>query len=115
MTLIHIGKAFSEGQFIRAPGSDISKGELVLHKNQLINSSEIGTLATLGHLKVNVVRSVIVGLLSTGNELVSFYQEIVASGKIRDSNKIMLIQLITTLNCQIQDLGSVGDSGSEID
>lgn len=86
------------GENVRAPGSDIRKGEPVLEKGTLVSSlgGEIGTLAFVGqtkvsiHLfhsvqsllssdnaaitartqKVNVIRKPVVALLSTGNEVI---------------------------------------------
>ncbi len=56
-----------------------------------------------------------VGLLSTGDELVGSDTKHVPAGKIRDSNKIMLQTLLASLSCLMVNLGSVGDSGVEID
>lgn len=75
----------------------------------------MGTLATIGCQKIKIKQDVRVGLLSTGNELVRFDMADVPAGKIRDSNKIMLKTLLATLSCQIVNLGSVCDSGVEID
>ena len=55
-----------------------------------------------------------VGLLSSGNELSTVGEEL-KEGQIRDTNKIMLKTYLETLSCEIVDLGSVGDSGDEID
>jgi gephyrin len=52
-------------------------------------------LATVGHIKdIKVYKRPIIGLLSTGNELVDASTEHLEDGKIRDSNKLMLKSII---------------------
>ena len=89
--------AVKMGQFIRAVGSDIGKDMLVLKKGQIIRAPEIGLLATVGkvsQIKVQVEpRKVRIGILSSGNELVPASTDDLPPGKIRDSNKNMLMAL----------------------
>ena len=49
-------------------------------------------------------------MLSTGDELVSPYSADVSYGKIRDSNKAMLMTLLKVYSCEIEDLGTVSDN-----
>lgn len=94
-THIKILKKMAVGQFIREPGSDIKSGQVVLEKMQVLKSAEIGLLATVGRVRgVKVYRKPIIGLLSTGNELVGASTEELEDGKIRDSNKIMLKSIL---------------------
>jgi len=61
----------------------------------VIKAAEIGLLATVGHIKdIKVYKRPIIGLLSTGNELVDASTEHLEDGKIRDSNKLMLKSII---------------------
>ena len=61
----------AKGQFIRAKGSDIKQGEVVLEKGQVLGPAEIGLLATVGRISsIRVYKKPVIGLLSTGNELV---------------------------------------------
>ena len=108
-TKITVNKAYKRGTFIRAPGSDIKKGEVILSKNQQIKEAEIGLLATLGHVSnLCVYKTPKVALLSTGNELVSpYHQESIPTGKIRDSNKAMLFSMLSQTNCSVEDRGTV--------
>ena len=94
-THIRINKQMAVSQFIREPGSDISAGSLVLDSNQVIRAAEIGLLATVGRVKgIKVFRKPVIGLLSTGNELVDASSAELEDGKIRDSNKLMLKSII---------------------
>jgi len=54
-------------------------------------------------------------VLSTGDELVSPYSADVSYGKIRDSNKAMLMTLLKGYSCEIEDLGTVSDNYLQLD
>jgi gephyrin len=92
---IKILKQMNSAQFIREPGSDIKQGEIVLEKGQTLRAAEIGLLATVGKVKnIKVYRKPVIGLVSTGNELVDAATEHLEDGKIRDSNKLMLTTVL---------------------
>jgi molybdopterin biosynthesis enzyme len=60
----------------------------------------------------------IIGLLSSGNELVDASQKYLPDGMIRDSNKAMLIAFLNSIgheNFKVNDYGCMRDSGDEID
>ena len=104
-------------QFIREPGSDIKQGQLVLEKDQVLRSAEIGLLATVGRIKyINVYRKPIIGLFSTGNELVDASSETLEDGKIRDSNKLMLKSIIKEFQIaqEIIDYGVSSDRREDL-
>ena len=104
-------------QFIREPGSDIHQGEVVIQKNQTLRAAEIGLLATVGRVKgIKVYKKPVIGLLSTGNELVDASTETLEDGKIRDSNKLMLINIIKEFGVasEVRDFGSVQDEASSL-
>jgi molybdopterin biosynthesis enzyme len=56
--------------WIREVGSDVAIGQKVLNAGDIITSSELGILATVGVPVVSVHRTPVVGVLSTGDELV---------------------------------------------
>ena len=63
-----------------------------------MKAPEIGLLASIGYSEIKIYKKPVVGLVSTGNELVdvlaSRETSLLKSGKIRDSNKIMLKSLL---------------------
>jgi molybdenum cofactor synthesis domain-containing protein len=73
------------GENVMKKGSDIKKGTVVLHKGQVLGSSEIGVLAALGLTKSKVLKIPIVAVLSTGGEVTEPGKEL-TSGKIYDIN-----------------------------
>lgn len=107
---IRITKQMAKAQFIREPGSDIRSGEVVISKNQTLRSAEIGLLATVGRIKgIKVYKKPVIGILSTGNELVDASTETLDDGKIRDSNKLMLKNILREfgVSSDIIDFGTV--------
>lgn len=83
-------------QQIRARGTDIKTGEVVLEKNTVLRAAEIGLLATVGVIeKIKIYKKPRIGLVSTGNELVHASTVNLPDGKIRDSNKLMLTAFFT--------------------
>ncbi len=106
------------GQFIRVKGSDISQGDIVLSKNQVLRSAEIGLLATVGRISgIKVYRKPKIGLISTGNELVPADTDQLEDGQIRDSNKLMLKSVLEEFNVasEIVDYGIIKDKQNDID
>ncbi|MGE5533844.1 MAG: molybdopterin molybdotransferase MoeA, partial [Bacillota bacterium] len=77
--------AVTTGENVMKKGSDIKKGIVVLHKGQVISSSEIGVMAALGLTKVKVLKIPIVAVLSTGGEVTEPGKEL-SPGKIYDIN-----------------------------
>lgn len=58
---------------MRARGSDIKLGETILQEGQTLKAGEIGLLASIGRLSVQVYTQPKVGIISTGDELVPAY------------------------------------------
>lgn len=83
----------------------------MLGKGQNLKAAEIGLLATLGIMKITTLRKPVVGIFSSGNELVDPFSQSVEKGKIRDSNKAMLTAMLEATNtCTVTDLGKMEDS-----
>ncbi|CDW71322.1 molybdopterin biosynthesis [Stylonychia lemnae] len=115
---IKVLKQMNVNQFIREKGSDVKQGEKVLEQGSVLRSAEIGLLATVGKIsEIKVYKKPIIGLLSTGNELVEANTVELLDGYIRDSNKIMLKAMISEHNIasEVRDYGIVGDNGILLD
>ena len=78
---------------IRTAGEDIKSGEKILSKGDIVSSSVIGISASIGMDKIPVFRRPNIGVLSTGNELLSPGDKI-QPGKIFDSNTYTISSLI---------------------
>ena len=93
---------------IRFAGDDIREGETVLSKGTRLSPLHIGLLASLGINKIAVFAKIRVAVVSTGDELLQ-PGETFSSGKIYDSNRIMLMALLQRLSVDIIDLGCQPD------
>ena len=51
-------------------GADIKKGEIVLKKGEILTPPRIGVLAALGIERAKVFEKPLIGIISTGNEIV---------------------------------------------
>ena len=73
------------------------------------HGGEIGVFAMLGISKIKVYRKPIVGVMSTGNELLVENSLIRKVGQIRDCNRPALIAAIKTAGYTAIDFGIASD------
>ncbi len=78
---------------IRKQGEDIKEGEIVAHAGLTLEAGECSILASVGCINPLVYRKPKIMHISTGNEIVSPNKK-PATGEIRDSNSILIKQLI---------------------
>ncbi len=90
---IEVLRAVAEGENILKPGEDVQQGEEVISPGIRLRPPEIGGLMALGILEVDVLRRPQVGILSTGDEVVSPQSEL-QPGQVRDVNSYSLSALV---------------------
>lgn len=105
---IGILKSAAPGENMIFRGDDVYPGKVILEKGRVLSSQDIGALAAIGKTKVSVVRKLIVGVISTGDELVSADQK-PGPGQIRDVNSSMLEAMLTVFGVKVVDYGIVKD------
>lgn len=96
------------GAGVRRAGSDVRAGELVLPAGTVLRPAHLGVLASVGAVRVQGYRRLRVGVLVTGDELVTGGAEL-RPGQIYESNRAMLLALLVRANCEPVDLGVAGD------
>jgi molybdopterin molybdotransferase len=96
------------GQNTRRAGEDLARGGVALPAGKKIGPAELGLIASLGVVEVEVKRRLRVAFFSTGDELASLGTPL-APGQIYDSNRYTLHGLLTQLGADIIDLGVVPD------
>lgn len=109
-----VRKAVAPGENIMNAGDDIVSGDLVLRSGARLTPREIGVLAAVGRTEATVYRSPIVGILSTGDELMEPGQAL-TPGKIYNSNAYALQAAIEEADGEPRNLGIVGDDWEAIE
>jgi len=97
----------------RPQGEDVKAGEVIINQGQLIRPQDIGLAAAVGQAQLRVYNKVRVALFSTGNEVYELGQELPEDG-IYDVNRYLLKALLTSLHCEVTDLGILADDLSTI-
>ena len=101
------------GANVRPAGEDIAAGKVVLQAGQQMRPQDVALAAALGMTHVEVLRKVRVAIFSTGDE-------IVAPGSVRgpaqlfDSNRFMLMAMLSRMGCDVTDLGILADDSRQI-
>ena len=109
-----IEESVMDGNFIRQPGEDFFEGSELFTSGTLIGAAHIGVFATIGLEEVTVFKRPIVGVMSTGDELVEGDVSL-KPGQIRDSNRHTIKALLDELGTEVIDLGIVPDREDDIE
>ncbi len=102
------------GTSVREAGGDVRPGDEVLAAGVVLGPAHLGVLASLGLDRVMVVGRPVVGVLSTGDELVPRGRPL-GPGQIRDSNRAMLLALVAAGGGTAVDLGWVPDDEAALE
>jgi len=107
-TMVRIDHAVDAGEAVRHAGEDVRVGDLLAETGTVLTPGHLGVLANQGMDEVCVHPRPRVGVLSTGDELVSGPGPL-APGQIRDANRHTLLGLVRREGWDAVDLGIVGD------
>jgi putative molybdopterin biosynthesis protein len=105
---LSVYKAVTPGFGVSFAGTDISAGEIVLRRGELLTSRETGVLAAIGVDRVSVWRRPCVAILSTGDELLE-PGEPMRPAMIYDSNAQILADAVREAGGEPLRLGIVPD------
>ena len=93
--VIRVLRPVAPGQNVAFAGEDVKKGKVILRKGQVLRPQDLALLKSIGFKTVKVKRRLRVGIIITGSELIEeFDEEALKSGKILESNSIMLKGLV---------------------
>jgi len=105
---LRIARAVTAGSGVTFAGTDITGGETVLRRGQLLTSRDTGVLAAIGVTTVDVWRKPIVAILSTGDEIIA-PGEPMQPAKVYDSNAQVLADAVRELGGEPKRLGITHD------
>jgi molybdenum cofactor synthesis domain-containing protein len=111
---VRIYRAVQAGDAVRSAGDDVAAGTVVFTAGTELRPATLGVLASINRREPLVVPRARVGVLSTGDELVTDDRALRA-GEIRESNRTMLLALIARVGADPVDFGVVGDDESEVE
>ena len=110
---IEVTRTVRRGENICFRGEDVRKGQVVLEKGQVISPFDVGVLAALGVTRVPVYRQPVVGLISSGNEIIPV-DGVMEAGKVRDINTHTVSGLMKRQGCLVRFAGIARDTVDDI-
>jgi len=98
------------GRNVARAGEDIRKGDRVLKRGRVLRPQDLGVAASIRMVELYVTRCPVVGILSTGNELVEpGSAEAGRQGRVVNSGRYMLEGLVTQTGGAVRWLGTLAD------
>jgi molybdopterin molybdotransferase len=110
---IRIKHKIAHGQNIAKVGDEITTGQLLMGAGTRIGPGQIALLASMGYEEVPVFRRPVVGVLTTGSELISVGEPL-QPGRIRNSNAYMLASQIEQYGGLAVKVGTAPDDIDEV-
>ena len=103
--------------YVRPIGHDICAGAPIVAENTHLNAFALGSLAAAGVNYIEVIKQPVVGVFSTGDELVDpgVAPEDLLPGQIYDSNRFTVLNLLAQSPCELIDLGRLPDEQKAVE
>ncbi|KAH8808946.1 hypothetical protein F5884DRAFT_794000 [Xylogone sp. PMI_703] len=118
LTVEILAEGVVPGENIREIGSDIEAGSVILGKGEEISSvgGELGLLASVGRSEVTVYKKPVVGVLSTGDEIVQHDRPgSLRLGEVRDCNRPTVMAVVRGWGFEVVDLGIARDKPGDLE
>jgi putative molybdopterin biosynthesis protein len=103
-----IARAVTPGSGVSFAGTDITTGETVLRRGEVLTSRDTGVLAAIGVSSVEAWRKPLVAIMSTGDEIIA-PGEPMRPSKVYDSNAQVLADAVRELGGEPINLGITPD------
>lgn len=105
---VRVLSATETGRNIARLGEDVRVDQAVLRANTPMRPPEVGILAAVGHVDIEVYRQPVVGVVATGSEVVE-PQHKPKPGQIRNSNGYSMVAQVLRAGARARYLGIVED------
>lgn len=102
------------GQNIRKKGEELKSGELILKKGTYLRAYEIGLVAGFGMPLVEVYQKPVVGVLSTGDEIIDLGEQFTKATQIRSTNNHALVARLLQSGMTALHFGIIPDIKEKI-
>ncbi len=106
---VELYRAVSRNENVILVGEDVQKGDLVIPAGRLLRLYEIGGLMSIGLTQTKVVKKPVVGILSSGDEVVPADKQ-PEFGQVRDINSATMSLLVEMSGGVAKPYGIVPDS-----
>ena len=100
-------------QNVREAGEDLKEGDVILKPGRRLHAADIGLLASMGIVEVEVFAKPRIAIFSTGDELQSIGTPL-ERGQIYDSNRYTLDALLRKTGVEVIDMGVLPDDKAVI-
>lgn len=107
-TYMKLKRSFASGDNISFKGEDVKQNAILVKKGTVINAGVAALLATFGYSSVHVVKQPVIGIVTTGSELLEVHEQL-KPGKIRNSNSYMVAAQIERAGGVVQYYGQFAD------
>ncbi|EJV87338.1 gephyrin-like molybdotransferase Glp [Bacillus mycoides] len=107
-TYMKLKRSFAAGDNISFKGEDVKQNAILVKKGTSINPGVAALLATFGYSSVHVVKQPVIGIVTTGSELLEVHEQL-KEGKIRNSNSYMIAAQIERAGGVVQYYGQFVD------
>lgn len=94
-------------------GEDVRNGQLLIPKGKRLKPADIGSLLSVGIIKIRVAKRVTAGILSSGNEVIEPWEEY-SLGKVRNINSYSVGALLEQNGFLVKYYGICADVFDEI-
>src|SRR5437762_42425 len=101
------------GDFVRRRGCDLTEGQKIVAKGELIRPATIALLASQGFAEVTVGGEVDAAIISTGDELAGLGTEL-QPGQIYESNSVLLQALLQRCGAVVKSVGHCKDEADSL-
>lgn len=111
---VYIFDPLKKGANIRKRGEDYRKGDSLLSKGTVIRPPEIGILSSVNKATVYVKRKPVVGIITTGDEILDIGEPRTSRSQIRTSNTYTLYTQLLQTGAQPVIVGFAKDDPQDI-
>lgn len=113
-TSVEILRPAAPGQHVIQAGEDLAAGDVLLPAGHQLRAQDLGVLAALGITKIDAAVCPVVGVLSSGDEIVPA-NATPAPGQVRDVNATTLSALARQAGAHVREFGVAPDDRTELE